>query len=237
MNRPAWATMGAALGLWAAACGYPTFTTVGGTGGATTTVGSSSSGSPAPCRLMHDATDCPSGYRCTIGDTSTGATTCSMIAAGALPRFSACATDADCGPGDFCDGYTQVCMAFCATNAQCNGGSCVSAHGSPTASIPSTSVCTANCDPENTNACGAGAACDYDGTEGVFDCFASLDVMAGDSCSAGNDCAPDLVCAGGNCAYWCHPADMSQGDCQGGLCMPFSNLMPMYNGTLYGFCE
>jgi hypothetical protein len=225
----------------------------GGTGGATGTAGSnsnsnsaatvtsasasSSSGGPAMCHLLHDAEDCGAGHRCTIDSQDLGTTHCVPLMPASVKPFSSCAADTDCPAGTWCDGRTSTCAPFCAAANDCGTGSCIAARSSTAKTIPGASVCTAHCDPVKPSACGDGAACSYDATASDFDCFKSHGLLAGASCGFIGDCAPTYVCTS-TCVKWCHPADTISPDCPAaGFCGHFSNLMPVYDGSAYGYCQ
>jgi hypothetical protein len=212
-----------------ARCGYPDFQfTSGGAGGGA-----------GACRVLDGAADCGATERCTIVDESTGATGCVALAASPLHPYEACASDTACPTGTWCDGRTGVCMPFCQTAQDCHGNDCVAARNTSDSAIPGgTSVCVANCDPVAGTPCGNGTTCTYDAQVGDMDCFASLGMGDGEPCAALNDCGMSLVCVGGTCDPWCHPAGSEvSADCEGGECDMFSNLAPMYDGSTYGFCD
>jgi hypothetical protein len=246
---------GAALAaLLMSQCGYPHFEFPGDTsssgtgGGATTSTTSSSSssssgtggGAPASCTLRKDAQDCGAGMRCTILDQDKGTTHCVAIAASPEMPYEACDDDSRCPAATWCDLRTHVCKPFCDTAADCNGnaGNCVAAQNSSGKTVPGAFVCTAHCDPITAIECSGASTCTYDSKLGDFDCFRSKGYMSGNACTYLSDCGVGLVCASSACVYWCHPApSASSPDCLGGPCSNFSNLMPSYNGSVYGYCN
>src|SRR6185369_12293028 len=118
-----------------------------------------------------------------------------------------------CPAGTWCDHRTETCAPFCMAASDCAKGECVAAQDAALEPIPGANVCTAHCDPVDPGACGAGAACNYDGTAVDFDCFASQNAGVGAPCSFA-DCAPTLVCGGSTgCLAWCHPADDFSAEC------------------------
>ena len=68
-----------------------------------------------------------------------------------------------------------------------------------------------------------------------MDCFATSGHTAGQTCMYLNDCGPGLACVG-TCQPWCHPAGGLSQDCGGGSCQMFTNLTPVYQQAVYGFC-
>jgi hypothetical protein len=231
-------------------CGYPEFmfgsTTstgggAGGTGGidpsTSTSSGAGGDGGPKPCRLLHDVEDCGAKMRCTIVDDNTGQTGCVNLAQVPLPAYSRCDDDKGCPQGTWCDQRTFACMPFCATANDCLPGFCVAARNASDLTIPGASVCTAHCDPVAATPCGVNATCTYDANVADFDCFLSHNKVDGAACSALNDCAKGLVCAGNLCSKWCHPAgNLNDPTCTSGICDMFSDILPKYNGDVYGYC-
>jgi hypothetical protein len=254
--------MGIAVILVATArCGYPDFQFTSGSGGggggsssnsggggenssssnhsSTTGMGTTTSTGGAPaCRVLHSATDCGPKERCTIVDEETGATGCVPVASHPLQPYDACSGDNDCPTGTWCDGRTGVCMPFCQSAQDCGGNDCTAARNSGQNTVPGgVSVCVANCDPVIGDPCGQGATCTYDAQLGDMDCFVSLGRGFDDPCTTLSDCGVSYVCVGSTCQPWCHPAGEPSDDCFGGDCGMFSNLAPMYDGEVYGFCE
>ena len=75
---------------------------------------------------------------------------------GALEPGSVCVGSADCPRGQTCD--DRVCRAYCKTDADCKGGSCVAAHVSDPKST-GVNVCWTKCQVAKADACGPGARC------------------------------------------------------------------------------
>jgi hypothetical protein len=234
MGRIRWIGVGLLL-AGAADCGYPDFqfTSGAGSAGGTSSSGSSSGSSGGPCQLV-GSKGCPSGQRCTIVAPTTGTVGCVAEAAMPLHPYDACTSDTLCPMGTWCNGRTEVCMPFCTSSADCQGNDCIGADDASGNTVPGgASVCVANCNPETASPCGNGATCAYDSSNGAMDCFLSSNYCLGQSCKNVWDCSPGLVCAG-MCVIWC---DVKTMDCPLGTCTMFSNIDPMYDGDVYGYCQ
>jgi len=70
-----------------------------------------------------------------------------------------------------------------------------------------------------------------------FDCFKWGGKHGGDACTYLADCEPGYVCGSSSCLAWCHPAGSNSSICGGTKCAQFSNLTPVYNSAIYGYCQ
>lgn len=123
-----------------------------------------------------------------------------------------CTQQKDCAPGLACAGTspdTQACLAYCEKDESCvprgAAGACMRSRASASAS-----VCWANCDPTDTNACGREGACSVaTDPEGRLHslCGGAGSGKQGDRCEPGA-CAAGFYCLlladkTSRCSQWC----------------------------------
>ncbi len=115
-------------------------------------------------------------------------------------------------------------------------------NGADTANIPDLKLCTAYCDPTDTNACGSGATCVSIPGIAELDCIWTPNQAAGTACMGYNSCAPGLACASGTCKHWCpdagtlNGAGYCVGNFWGTTCTGWVDQV-FLNGTEYGVCN
>lgn len=236
----------------------------GGTTSGTTTSGTTGAGGGggqgggAPCIVAHLGggtceylpgleCGCAAGERCTVVNETLGESGCVSVEAGAAPAWSACASDAACGAGTFCDHETGACKPVCSSSNECpQGAVCHAARGADGNKIPGLALCTAHCDPASGAPCGAGLACDFtdDFGSAELDCYASGGLGPTAACQGPHDCANGLVCVDDGtsktCKRWCHPVDESAPnlDCfsiGSFICSGLSQTV-IQDGETYGVC-
>jgi hypothetical protein len=231
-------------------------TTTSGTTGAG---GGDGQGGGAPCIVAHLGggtceylpgleCGCAASERCTVVNETLGESGCVSVEAGAAPAWSACASDAACGIGTFCDHETGACKPMCSSSVECpQGAACVAAKSADGHMIPGLALCTAHCNPETGAPCGAGLACDFSDDFGSaeLDCHASGGLGPTAACQGPHDCANGLVCVDDGtkktCLGWCHPVDESAPnfDCfskSGGIICTGLSQTVLQDGTTYGVC-
>jgi hypothetical protein len=209
--------------------------------GPTTSTSSTSTSSTGPaCSPVGLQGDCGAGQKCTVVDAATGEAGC--IAAGVTADYAACLSNANCGPGSWCDEPTGVCKPVCGDTEDCTNagfGTCLQARLGGQL-VQGMMVCTAHCSPTALDPCGADVNCVLSGAPNDSDCYLSGGKDGLDVCTESRECAPGLVCApDGYCVEWCPEAEIGQ--CCGlclASCTPCQPLDPplFYGGVAMPAC-
>jgi hypothetical protein len=257
------------------ACGYPTFgfdpigsgttgsviTGTGGGGGTGAVTSSNGTGGAAACTISHTGKQGTCEYlpgkecgctmpkeKCAVETLATGESNCIPIGSTAKPKWSGCATDADCAKGTWCDHRDRVCKPICSTGDDCDPGEqCIEvAQDAVATPIPGLRVCTAHCNPIFPDPpCGTGLTCVYNFDVNVKDseCATTEGIPEGSECTAANSCDPGLICVGNapsyTCQQWCTPADgIDHPACPNSrpLCKAFIPTV-IFDGVSYGVCS
>lgn len=200
---------------------------------------------------------CDDGFSCRVGNTTTGATTCTPV--GEAGYQQQCEEDTNCITGNSCVG--GLCSPHCAGAGTCsmNEGECIQVYsgGDESAPVPYAYVCAGRCDPVDVTRtdyyvkpCGVGADC-VPGYADATDNFSFASFCApdqGDSgvgiaCQSDGECALGLGCdfrqcdlndaqCLGTCASYCYET----GDCEPGLTCDLSIGRTGEPEVAVGFC-
>ncbi len=189
----------------------------------------------SPCSLVPQC-GCGANMACDL-DTSmlaTGATACR--AAGIGTEATSCSVAGTCTAGYGCIG--SHCRKWCASDADCTGGSgaiCIIqvVFGNPAMDVPGAITCSTDCDPTAAApaGCPAGWGCnlyyaDPDGTPGNADdrnfteCDPVGTAAAGGTCTTNKDCPATMDCISfTNGTMSCQPTCLCpSGNCAAGSC-------------------
>jgi hypothetical protein len=210
--------------------------------------GAGGGGGAGPCALGTYGS-CGAGKKCTVVDTSTGATGC--ITAGPHQAWSLCAADSECEELTYCEKISHVCKPLCVDAASCLGdGVCLPAKITYSDFVTGLSVCSSDCDPLSAVPCddsyGPSTCQIVNIPSGIgFDCIASTDGPVGTACTPEDlddyttECADGLACIGSgqdlHCLAWCTPIG-AQAQCSSGVMCTALGMEVLHQGVSYGYC-
>lgn len=198
---------------------------------------------------------CTAGQTCQVNCT-TMVNACTTGGTGG--PWSACQTNADCGPGSQCFDYgslgcnTKVCLRFCDDDRDCGGAT--DAGGGPGSfcrdpvscggSATPYHTCSASCDPTaaaagaGSSGCPAGLVCVLPaGMDQVAcACEPTRTKAEGAACASTKECAPGLICEQ-TCRAVCR-CDVANGACTAANDCPTAGTTctPLTGEMRYGVC-
>jgi hypothetical protein len=215
--------------------------TDGGTG-----TGDSSWCSEPLCKLTLPQCGCSPGEQCSLVSGSRACTT-----EGTVQEGQSCGASALCAPGLLCvplSPSVATCEKFCSNDSECEspGGLCTKALlDADGGTIPSTTLCSADCDPVANTGCPiAGTACrvarESGGAQRAYtDCALAGTKTQGASCDPSlAECAPGFDCVAVGVDQWKCLAYCTY---PSGFCPVSTTCLEMsvpavVGGTSYGFC-
>jgi hypothetical protein len=220
-----------------------------GAGGANGSGGSAGAGgevpacSESPCKLVQPQCGCDPNEKCTID--AANQRVCLAIGPEPAKHGEPCSDDAGCEAGAQCfggAGKPHLCGAFCNDNMDCvahgAGSKCIWKHKIMDQIVALT--CTQSCSLIGGTGCPAGSGCrpvwdSLDLTNVGTSCWLAGAKVAGEACSAQDDCASGLICSSQICQPYC---DVGKSGCSAGTtCQPFSTPgKAVIDGVEYGYC-
>lgn len=178
---------------------------------------------------------------CVAGDGCyAGASGPACAQAGELGEEGLCTSDPDCSPGYGCaaDGAVDGhCRRYCGEDGDCGGGVRLCSRAVPGSS---TRICSSDCDPLDSAACGVGEKCTLDeGEDARYDarCLEHGGLVYLDICYDQPDCGPGYICVAvgpdfGTCEYLC---TVGSAECGSVTCTGFATPL-LFGGDEYGYC-
>lgn len=205
----------------------------------------------SPCRLLNPQCGCPAGSGCYLNGSMR---TCAS--AGSAGEGTTCTSVNSCQPGLICLNVsrdmavvTNMCMRFCATDANCvgAGSNCIyTIDDGMGGSVPGVTVCSRSCNPITSVGCVAGSSCqifqETAAPMGFFtDCLAPVGPGTQfDPCTDATDCARGFTCVGmpGRCLAYCdEPNTWPAAGCPfDQACYGFTTPL-VIGSTEYGVCD
>jgi hypothetical protein len=168
-------------------------------------------------------------------------TTPACATAGKRGEEGPCVDELDCAAGFGCSAEGLLgrhCQRYCADDADCGGG--LRLCNRPAGTATEIRLCTSDCEPLDTLACGAGEKCTLDeGEDARWDarCLEHRDGAMFEDCFDQFDCGPGLICVDfttfSSCEALCRVGGT---DCGGVACLGFVGGL-QFGGDEYGSCD